>query len=124
MRRLDVKEFLDEYVNGYPIFPSNFPMKLDRCYMFDFTGSTNRGENVSESQITIVSRSPNIDEAEGMSLDLKKKLNKLTNVDIGDTNVILIEAIGKHADFGGEDKNKRYYFQLRYRLLLDDKITE
>lgn len=90
--------------------------------MFDFDGSTNLQGNLSETHLVIHSRSENIDTAEQLSLEIRKKLNQMTNFKIDDTSVILLRAVGKHANFSGTDDSGKYYFSTRYRMLLDDKI--
>lgn len=97
-------------------------MDVDDCYMFDFDGSTNHPENVSETFMYVVSRSKDVATAEAMGLSMMNKLNNLTNIDLGDINVILIKKIGKHVMTNGRDKQGRHYFRARFRLLLDDSI--
>ena len=122
MDRMSLKKFLEQYIDGTPIYPSDFPMNVADCYMFDFSGNTALEENLSETHLIVFRRSPNIEEAEQASLDLMKRLNKLTNINIGESHVLLIKTVGKHAEYKGRDEDGRFYFTSQYRLLLDDII--
>ena len=97
-------------------------MNVETGYMFDFDGSTNLQENLTETHLAVYSRSDDLGTAERLSLDMRKQLNKMTNFKIDDTTVILLRAVGKHANFAGIDDSGKFYFYTRYRLLLDDKI--
>lgn len=97
-------------------------MNVETGYMFDFDGSSNLQENLTETHLAIYSRSDDLETAERLSLDMLKQLSKMTNFKIGDTSVILLRAVGKHANYAGADDSGKFYFYTRYRLLLDDKI--
>lgn len=124
MNRIEIKKFLEQYTNEVPIFPSKFPLHMESGYMFEFSGNTIREETVSETQLIIYARAPDIGSAEKLALDLKKELKQITDVFVGETHVILMRAIGKHADYGGNDESDRHYFITRYTMLLDDKMED
>ena len=97
-------------------------MNVKTGYMFEFDGGSNLQENLSETHLAVYSRSDDLETAERLSLDIRKQLNKMTNFKIDDTTVILLRAVGKHANYAGADDSGKFYFYTRYRLLLDDKI--
>src|SRR5699024_171111 len=66
--RMSLKKFLEQYIDGTPIYPSDFPMNVSDCYMFDFSGNTALEENLSETHLIVFRRSPDIEEAEQASL--------------------------------------------------------
>lgn len=121
MRRLDVKEFIERYVTRVPVYPSNFPSHIDNVIMFEFSGNVDRGQQVSGAQLVLYTRATSMGEAETIALDARDSLKDITNVYIGDTHVILLKAIGKTVDYGGNDDNGREYFVSRFTMLLDDK---
>lgn len=121
MQRLEVKEFLEQFITEVPLFPSNFPTHIDDVIMFEFTGNVDRGQQVSGAQLVIYTRATTLDDAERIALGVRKKLTQVTNKYIGDTHVLYIKAIGKHVDYGGNDENGREYFVSRFNMLLDDK---
>lgn len=120
MRRLEVKQFLENYTNDVPIYPSRFPLEVDTGYMFEFTGDTNLEGSLSRAQLTLFSRSDDIAVAEELIYTVKQQIQDKSNFDIGDTHVLRITTIGKHAEYVGIDDNDRYYFSSRFTLLVDN----
>lgn len=121
MRRLDVKEFLEHYITDVPIFPSTFPTHVDNVVIFDFIGNVTIGDGLSETQLVLITRATSMGEAEELALNARKELLKVSNKYIGDIHLMYLRPIGKHAEYSGNDENGREYFEIRFRMLLDEK---
>lgn len=87
--------------------------------MIEVAGGMPTSGTLSETMLTVYARSPDISQAEQLIHEVRKTLHRVTDVELTDTQIILITAQGKTALYSGKDESERHYFQMDYTILLD-----
>ena len=104
-----------------PVYPLAFPASSpDRAYMLEVgQGFSSRG-SLADVVLTITVKAEHPSEAERMSIELKEKLDKMTDVVIGDNQVVLIKAQQLLPNYLGMSADGFHFYMNNFRVLVND----
>jgi len=99
----------------YPLaFPASSP---DEAMIVETSQSfTNRG-SVYEGTITITVKATHPSRAEQLSKDLNTSLHLLTDLDVGDMQIIMIKSLNPIPAFLGKGKGNEFYYMNNFQVL-------
>lgn len=117
MRLQHLRQYIESFTD-VPVYPTEFPKDVDEGVLIEVTSPDNTAGHLTDFIVSLHTRAKHPERSEEIAVELIQSLNFQTDINVGDTQIILIRSNGVLPTYNGRDDSGRFYWVTDYRFLI------
>lgn len=106
------------------VYPLEFPAGAPKeAMLLELSESfVNRG-TVYDGTMVVTARAKHPQRAEQLAMDVNNRLHNLTDIYVGDMQIIMLKSLSPLPAYAGKDKGNEFYYTVNFQVLLSRDLS-